>query len=293
MSPACGGAFAGYLSRVRGRLPNSFKLSSFGVFLLLAGCTNFERLTYDLPETRELQRESLKRVSAKPIRGESIEDFFRDKVGLIVLGNQSFPSGRAVPITQDGYYLTAWHVVDQGNFSLSNFVSLKPLPVGRVVEAKDYYRDDLHPGRLVWKDEKNDLAIVKFDFEPKHTFSLSGAALKPGENVFSAAVGTNSGVLLVFPDMELKDGVGNGPYQTAGSVSRVQRSSDNNPTFVYRSNLVARGGMSGGAVVNATGDLVGILIQIQAGLLGSPSTIFSMLEAEKVRAIVEQDRLNR
>jgi S1-C subfamily serine protease len=258
--------------------------------LFLFGCTNFEHLSYDIPETRALQMESLKRVSPRPIRGESIEDFFRDKVGLIVPEGRSFPSGRAVPISPDGYYLTAWHVVDEGGFFLSNFVSLKPLPVGEVVEAKEYYRDELLPGRLVWKDEKSDLAIVKFDFRPQHVFSLSNTPVQPGENVFSGAVGTNSGLLLISSGMRVSDGVGNGPYQTAGSVSRVRRINGEEPALVYYSDLVARGGMSGGAVVNTTGNLVGVLIQIRGNFLSKPSTIFAMPSVASIREIVARDR---
>lgn len=261
-----------------------------GATLFFSGCTNFDHLSYDIPETRALQRASLERVSPKPIQGESIEDFFRDKVGLIVPENQSFPSGRAVPITPDGYYLTAWHVVDQGDFSLSNFVSLKPLPVGKVVKAEDYYRDELHPGRVVWKDEANDLAIVKFDFRPKHLFSLSTRPLMMGENVFSAAVGTNSGVLLISSGDRLQDGVGNGPYQTAGSVTRITKGRGQGAPLVYHSDLVARGGMSGGAVVDERGNLVGVLMQIRAGFLGPPRTIFAMPGVRKIQEAIAEDR---
>ncbi len=260
---------------------------------MFPGCTNFENWGHDVPRIRELQKESLARVSPQPIRGQSVGDFFRDKVGLIAPADRRFPSGRAVPITADGYYLTAWHVVDRPGFSLSNFVSLKPLPVGEVVKAEDYYRDELHPGRVVWKSERADLAIVKFDFRPSHQFTLAGQSARAGEDVFSAAVGTNSGSLLISSNGGVGQGVGNGPYQTAGSILQVQHfANEPSPFYRYQSTLVARGGMSGGAVVNATGELVGVLIQIRSGFFSTPRTSFAMLNPTSVAEIITADRAN-
>ncbi|MGJ8726616.1 MAG: S1 family peptidase [Roseibacillus sp.] len=260
--------------------------------LMLGACTNFEEWNHDAPHIRDLQKQSMEGVAARPIAGQSIEEFFLDKVGLIASAKGGLPSGRAVPISSDGYFLTAWHVVDEGEFHLSDFVQLKPFPKeGVAFESKEYYRVDKHLGRAVWKDEKNDLAIVKFDYSPRQVFRLAGGQSAIGSQVFSAALGTNSGSLVVSGEAGVSDGVGNGPYQTAGTIFAVKAARGSRPASVYRSSLVARGGMSGGAVVNGDGLLVGVLTYINSGFLSPPTTAFSMLEAAAIQEIIAKDRM--
>lgn len=263
------------------------------VSLSLLGCTDFKDWDKDTPSTRELQKKSLEGLSAAPIAGESIEEFFRDRVGLIASSRTGFPSGRAVPLSTDGYFLTAWHVVDEGKFYLSDFVQLKPLPEGVVFQAKDYYRVDKHLGRVVWYDEKVDLAIVKFDFETRaeHVFKLAGYESAAGVAVFSASVGTNSGTLLITEKVE--DGIGNGPYQTAGVVLNRRKVEASYPAIIYRSSLVARGGMSGGPAVDEAGNLIGIITRIHSVLYHAPTTSFAMLRAQDIAGIVAADRQGR
>ena len=261
---------------------------SLTAIAFMGGCGHFDGWGHDSPHIRVLQEQSLVGLSSRPVAGQALDDFFRDKVGLILSGKSSFPLGRAVPLTRDGYYLTAWHVVDEGEFYLSNLVSLKPLPVGETVKASEYYRNDKHLGRLVWRDEVADLAIVKFDFEPLFIFRTRSTSPQIGDQVLSAAVGTNSGLLVVGEERAVGSGVGNGPYRTAGKVLNVRSF---NSWVRYRSDLVARGGMSGGAVVDAGGDLVGILTQIRAIPFRPPLTTFSMLREAEIGRILTKDRV--
>lgn len=258
------------------------------VFVSLVSCVNVNDWGQDAPHIRELQKKSLVGIPNKPIDGQGIEDFFRDRVGLIATAKKRLPTGRAVPISADGYFLTAWHVVDEGEFFLSDFVQLKSLPVGVVVKAKDYYRVDKHPGRVVWHDKKVDLAIVKFDFQIEHQFRLASYQGRDGSRVFSAAVGTNSGTLLVSDG--ISDGVGNGPYQTAGSILKSRSVGREKKGFVYGSTLVARGGMSGGPVVDIAGNLVGVITQIRPSIGAAPTTSFSMIAPSDIAELIRKDR---
>ena len=259
--------------------------------LILSACTNFEQWNHDAPYIRELQKKSLQGLPARPIAGLSIEDFFIDKVGLIAQAKGGLPSGRAVPISSDGYFLTAWHVVDEGAFYLSDFVQLKPFPKEGVAFAgRDYYRVDRHMGKVVWRDKKSDLAVVKFDYQPQYVFTFAGGRSEVGTKVYSAAFGTNSGSLVTSGIEGAGDGVGNGPYQTAGTIFGVETIRGSRPAFVYQSSLVARGGMSGGAVVNSAGQLVGVLSHINSGFFSPPTTAFSMAEAAAIQEIIANDR---
>ena len=277
-----------YLGVMQGWLTKWIKMRALASICLLSACSNVENWTYDKPSIRALQKESLVGIPAKPIAGQSLEEFFLDKVGLIVTSSNRFPSGRAVSITHDGYYLTAWHVVDEGEFFLSDFVILKPLPEGVAFKAEDYRRIDRHLGRVVWHDPKVDLAIVKFDFQSAHRFQLANYRSQIGGQVFSGAAGTNSGSLVTSEGR--KDGVGNGPFLTAGVILKSKNLKSDPAVVGYQSTLVARGGMSGGPVVDQTGNLIGIITKIHASLLSAPTTAFAMMSASKVGEIVTRDR---
>ncbi|RYD35340.1 MAG: hypothetical protein EOP85_19095, partial [Verrucomicrobiaceae bacterium] len=90
----------------------------------LTACVHPEvtRRKWDTRDIRELQEMSLAGVPEKPIAGQGIREFFSGKVALIRDHNGVLPIGRAVPLTRDGYMLTAWHVVDDGDFLLSDTV---------------------------------------------------------------------------------------------------------------------------------------------------------------------------
>ncbi len=263
------------------------------VSLASAGCglSGFDQWRYDNRQVRKIQASGLSRFGDQPVAGESIRNFFRNKVGLITKKGSPMPLGRAVPISRDGYYLTAWHVVDEDDFHLSDTVVLKPLPKRGSFKTMDYFRVDEHPGRIVWSDKSADLAIVKFDFKPTSVFRAHGPPLEKREAVFSGASGRNSGRLFAMEGkngvFDLKAGVGNGPFQTAGTITSV-RAVDGG--WIYGATLVSRGGMSGAPVVDGDGRLVGIIAAIQRRLFGTPGTLFSMLEPKTLEEIVSEDR---
>jgi S1-C subfamily serine protease len=259
--------------------------------VILSGCGNLDLSTrrYDNPEVRELQRQGLLGLPERPIQGQGIREFFSGKVGLIKLADSPVPLGRAVPLTRDGYMLTAWHAVDKGPFVLSDTVSLKPLPKKDMsFKYADYFRENRYPGRVVWHDAGMDLALVKFSFHPGAVFEPANISPVVGDLVFSGAQGRNSGVLYASARME--DGVGNGPYQTAGRVTKVRVESTPILHVVHSSTLVGRGGMSGGPVVNENGKLTGIVLRVDTHLFSRPTTAFTMIDPDTLDRIISEDR---
>ena len=259
------------------------------VAIASTGCGNLDNRRFDNPEARELQKESVSRFPEHPIKGEGIREFFNGKVGLIAGIDSRIPSGRAVPVSKDGYYLTAWHVVSGGDYRLSDLVELRPMPKGRTFKTEDYLRWDSYPGRLVWHDADADLAIVKFDHRPAAIFTPAADRIGKGTAVFSGASGRNSGTLL--SSSSLTDGIGNGPFATAGRITKIKQPDHGH--FLYDSTLVGRGGMSGAPVVNDRGHLVGIVIRIRSHAFSALTTEFAMIPPEEMKQIISSDRASR
>lgn len=271
------------------------RVSSLRVALLLlsssvlvgCGVSGFSNRRDDNPQVRALQAASVSRYGARPIDGESVDGFFRNKVGLIAVKGGMLPVGRATPISSDGYYLTAWHVVEKSDFRLSNSVSsANPL---RVVE---------YPGRVVWQDSSADLAIVKFGYRPSARFNAQQSPLGEGEAVFSGASGLNSGTrftrLNVSGRYDLNDLIrtafGNGDFRTAGKITSFRVLDKGSLRWIYESTLVGRGGMSGAPVVSSKGHLVGVVTGGRAKPLFGLMTTVSMLDPTVMEEIIHADR---
>ena len=260
--------------------------------LVLASCRlgELRHRHEDNERVRALQNASVSSHGAQPIASQSIDGFFRDKVGLIAVKGGSLPVGRAVPISPDGYYLTAWHVVADADFVLSDSAWLA-----------NRLQVDEYPGRVVWHDSSTDLAIVRFRFRPSAVFRARRAPLGMGEAVFSGANGRNGGTLVAPPSESgtydlsevLKTGKGNGPFRTAGRVTGLQIVDGDPSRMIYESTLVGRGGMSGAPVVNRDGYLVGIVTGARAKVFSAPATTFSMLDPNTLESVVRADRQRR
>ena len=241
----------------------------------------------DNGSVRARQKASIDQYGERPIAGQDIGGFFKDKVGLIEVEGGTIPVGRAAPLTADGYYLTALHVVANADFRLT----ISTFSANRL-------RTRAFPGRIVWRDPSADLAIVKFEFRPPFSFGIRKSSLQKGGAVFSGAYGFNGGRLVVPPKANgtfdlgdvRKSGTGNGPFQTAGKVTSFQVIEGESSWTIYQSTLVGRRGMSGGPVVNRKGRLVGIITSIHERLLSSPTTSFSMMDPKALDEIIQRDR---
>ncbi|MES2706643.1 MAG: serine protease [Verrucomicrobiota bacterium] len=261
--------------------------------LAAAGCglTGLRHRSDDNRQVRALQEASLSPYGERPVAGRSIDGFFRDGVGLITVKGASIPVGRAAPLSRDGYFLTAWHVVDQDGFLLSDSL---PSASGQRVQIREY------PGRVVWHDKAADLALVKFDFRPSWFFKTEGPPLVEGDPVFSAASGRNSGTRIIpwnqsgVYDLHtvLTGGIGNGAFRTAGKVTalKILPEDKGSRRLVCESTLIGRGGMSGAPVVNRHGQLAGIVTGARVRLFPGTRTTFSMLDSRTLETIIKADR---
>lgn len=282
------------MTSVRGVTPVSclFRLALAAGLLVVSGCSDvgLRNWRYDNQTTRKLQARSIVGLPERPINGEEFGEFFKDKVVLIGEPGNPVPLGRSVPVTADGYMLTAWHVVDDGNFHWSDTVKLKPFPKkSGPFKRSDYLRENKYQGRVVWRDEDVDLAIVKFDHRPAAFLKAAEPPVQTGTTVFSGAEGLNGGVLVATSE-RFSEGIGNGPFKTAGKVTKVREKGGEIRRFIYHSTLVARGGMSGAPVVDDKGRLVGIVTRIHASLFSHPVTSFSMVDPEFLEKTIRQDR---
>lgn len=165
----------------------------------------------------------------------------------------SFGLGAAV--SNDGYYVTAAHTVQENNKNDDQIWLV------RNVEARPYVR-----ARVVWSDPKADLAIVKGNLRTSY-FNQSDSLPSVGNRVFCH---------------------GKDAWPSAGEVKRLvfdQR----RKTYTIEHNAPLKRGDSGGAAVNAAGQLVGVNTEITWE--GSTAVVAPPLLVQKI--IAEDRKRNR
>ncbi len=144
--------------------------------------------------------------------------------------SQSSADGSGIILSQDGYIVTNNHVVEN---STSVLVTLN---TGSEYEAK-----------VIGVDEQTDLAVIKIDPKEELTVATLGdsTALEVGERV--VAIGNPMG-------LEFFGSV------TQGIVSAVNRtiSIDNRTMNLIQTDAAVNSGNSGGALINAYGEVIGI-----------------------------------
>lgn len=153
-------------------------------------------------------------------------------------------SGSGVIMTEDGYIITNDHVVDG-----AQQVSVQ-LSDGTQLNAK-----------VVGKDAKTDLAVIKVEPEGKLTAAEFGNsdALQPGEPAY--AIGSPGGV-------ELANTI------TSGCISAINRdiTIDDRVMTLIQTDASINPGNSGGALINQYGQVVGITSsKMSSNGFGTPS----------------------
>jgi len=141
--------------------------------------------------------------------------------GMKLKGN-----GSGFIITEDGYLLTSFHVVE----------------AARAVKVK--LRGQLYDAAVVRKDKGADLAILKVSGEFKPLPLVDSRGVKLGERVFT----------LGFPNVGIQ---GEEPKFTEGSISGLYGLQDDSAEFQI--SVPVQPGNSGGPLVNAAGQAVGII----------------------------------
>ncbi|MET0258843.1 MAG: trypsin-like peptidase domain-containing protein, partial [Methylobacterium sp.] len=186
--------------------------------------------------------------------------FFISADGYAVTNNHVVDKATSVEIsTDDGYLVTNNHVIDKA----TDFTIIM---------------DDLteYKAKLIGRDEKTDLALLKVDAERKFTY-VKFAADKPRVGQWVVAVGNPFGL---------------GGTVTAGIVSALGRNIGNGPydDFLQIDASVNRGN-SGGPTFNLNGQVVGINTAIFSPSGGSVGIAFD-IPASTAKTVIQSLRDN-
>lgn len=151
-------------------------------------------------------------------------------------------SGSGIIISSDGYILTNNHVVDASNSSYSYY----NISEATRVKVKLYNDDTVYDAKIVGKDSKTDLAVLKVDIDKE---------LTPAEFADSNSVKIGEFAMAVGNPLGLENSI------TCGIISAINRevtSSDGTKYTCIQTDAAINSGNSGGALVNSEGKVIGI-----------------------------------
>ena len=189
------------------------------------------------------------------VSGKPLLKILEKQTAMILVGNFDWTTvskgthqiggGSAVPITEDGYFLTASHVVSRGS----------SLMLARNIEMGNGQLDIQGvPARIVWKSDRPwvglDLALIHARTEPIAPFAIANEPPDIDEPIVTA--GWPIGFFDSFPQ---------GARLAAGQVVSVSRKAarGSSPPFVtVRHDAPQVSGDSGGPVLDLQGNLVGV-----------------------------------
>lgn len=258
------------------------------VILSCVGCLPGPDYTHDSQASRAQQAESLKGFDDQ-VAGHSIEAYLGPRTGWILPADSALLSndaeaefvdfgGRAAAVSADGYYLTAYHVVEDG----------KPVMVLPPTSSFESGRKSklaggtcvISEGRIVKRFEPHDIALLKFKHRPHAYFQSSSFKVSNETPVF---VGATEG--FVFGEEK----VGNGPFKARGLVLDVANGAGLRTAIT---SIPVHGGMSGTPCCDAEGKLVGILTSGEVSQLRyrTLSSNFVLVPMDELVAAIESDR---
>ncbi len=142
-------------------------------------------------------------------------------------------TGTGFALTNDGYFVTAWHVINQGNFDSVYILN----------NHGEYYR-----ASLVRHDDKADIAILKVD---KKNFKFAKSDVPYSIAKTKAGIGSRIFTLGFPKDDEV---------YCEGYVS--SRNGFEGDALQYTLQLPVTHGQSGSPIVDANGNVVGILTAV-------------------------------
>jgi len=197
----------------------------------------------------------------------------RDELGSWV--NQRFSidkapndadGGSAAPITEDGYFLTADHVLAN---STNKNVFIIYGSGGRIITDK---------ARIVWRSHSDDLAILHFPRKTPYFYDWTppGKWLSPGHGIIHGGMATG----FRYIPGRLRT-----PLEPEAAFTGNRR---------FKIDIPLQPGDSGGPVVDARGDLVGINSAVEF-LIPLETPIFIDSEGNrpntrKIAGIIQKDR---
>ncbi|MES2660904.1 MAG: serine protease [Verrucomicrobiota bacterium] len=255
---------------------------------------------FDNPAIRKIQNEETARHVTDGASKAAIKSNLGERVRIVFSEDiqnpsQDFPAaGRAAALTQDGYFITAYHVVEDGPFYIQETKRIRRPPAGgfKTSETSKYFSKRRYAGRLVWSNPAADVAILKFPVKGQPCFKDFEVAPAPGSIVYSA---DDEGYWALAADergeFRLENRVGNGDFFAAGRISgKVEEDAESN-TLTLTTTLVARGGMSGSALVTTRLGLCGVLSRVEGFVpFQKPKTLAVMIEPGFISELIKADR---
>jgi S1-C subfamily serine protease len=195
----------------------------------------------------------------------------------------TFFAGAAVPLTRDGYFLTAAHCVDQGPGC--TLVAPAINETFRTVPARVVWRGGNH------KDDP-DLALIHAPLTPHTILAMAPLdTLYRNQPVLTSGVGSNG-----FP--KLKQGAGGGHL---AEIGRIQEKPDGEKWRQFSHTAPLAPGDSGGPVIGEDGKLLGINTAI-AGAAFFPFGFNKIwryrgsgeaADSAWIQSLIDQDRKDR
>ncbi|WOO43076.1 serine protease [Rubellicoccus peritrichatus] len=258
---------------------------------------------------RELQKSQAEELIPDPDQRKALVKILNSKVDVVyaprdgekeISNSNQNPIGRVAAISSDGYYLTAYHVVDESPFYIEVYeedprytklvqaaIREKGYLILNQEEQKQFDNKYTYlEGRIVWFDPKNDLSIVKFDRSRTDFFKDIVDAPDDGALLISSSAG---GLTWTRSGQSFEDRVGNGDYFAVGKLISIQRRE--NGRNLLKTNMIARSGMSGGPVATIDGHFCGIITRVHFDYKGEyESCTVNVMSAEEILNIVRQDR---
>lgn len=151
-------------------------------------------------------------------------------------------SGSGIIISKDGYIVTNNHVIDTSSSSSYSYYNISE---ATSVKVKLYNDDTVYDAKIVGKDAKTDLAVLK----------IEATDLTPAEFANSDDVKIGEFVMAVGNPLGLENSITDG---IVSAVNRQVSSSDGTSYTCIQTNAAINSGNSGGALVNSEGKVIGI-----------------------------------
>ncbi len=170
-------------------------------------------------------------------RGGMFDDWFDDFFGGPNSSPEQRASGSGILISEDGYIVTNNHVISNGGEGVADELMV-------TLHNRKTYK-----ARLIGRDPSSDLAVLKIDGN-KFPFLLYGNSTNLQLGQWVLAIG--------YP-LTLETTVTAGIISATGRSININRRQSESPVESFiQTDAAVNSGNSGGALVNTTGELVGV-----------------------------------
>jgi S1-C subfamily serine protease len=197
--------------------------------------------------------------------------------------------GTAVPLTPDGYYLTAAHCISASASGLAGggrwIASADDAKNAVVAIVVTDGRDVRHAqARVVWTSAEGDLALLHATALPFALLPWQDGDVPPGSPVFAA------GFPCVMSPADRPSSAGYGGPSAGACLGPGEVAGDH---LEIRHDAPLASGDSGGPLVSAQGRLIGVNTRIAGGFLRRGPSIALRPVREKLLALIAADRARR